>query len=97
MIFLKIFFGVWLARKNYKMQKSEFGKYRRNPVTSGRRRRIPGRKFDQIRPDPARSMARSGHIQPDPSHFGQIRPAWPESGPPATCVGGWIPGLAVFR
>jgi hypothetical protein len=35
MIFSKIFFGVWFARKNYEMQKSEFGKCCRNPATSG--------------------------------------------------------------
>jgi hypothetical protein len=31
MIFSKIFFGVWLARKNYKMRKSKFGKCCQNP------------------------------------------------------------------
>jgi hypothetical protein len=49
MIFLKIFFGIWLAQKNYKMQKSEFGKCRWNSATSGRRCRIPATKFGQIR------------------------------------------------
>jgi hypothetical protein len=106
MIFSKIFFGVWFARKNYEMQKSEFGKCRRNPATSDRRCRIPATKFvriwpkwqdscwnlpdqwlDQVisgripailarsyrnLPDPAGSMAESGHTRPDPGRFGQI-------------------------
>lgn len=93
------------------MQKSEFDKCRRNPATSGRRFRIPTRKFDRIRldqvisgriptilaksgrnlPDPAGSMAESGHIQPDPGRFGHLRPDpavsrpfWPD---PASLAG----------
>jgi hypothetical protein len=56
MSFSKIFFGVWLAQKNYKMQKSEFGKCRWNPATSGRSCWIPVRKFEQI----LAVLARSG-------------------------------------
>jgi hypothetical protein len=41
--------------KNYKMQKSEFGKCRRNSAMSDRRCRIPARKFDRIRPETSRS------------------------------------------
>jgi hypothetical protein len=70
MIFSKIFFGVWFARKNYEIQKSEFGKCRRNPATSGRRCRIPARKFDWIRP----KWLDSGRNLRNPDHFGQIRP-----------------------
>jgi hypothetical protein len=94
MIFSKIFFGVSLAQKNYKMQKSEFGKCRWNPATSGCRCRIPARKFDRIRPkwmDSGRKLPDqviSGQIRPDlwqdpwpdPNRFGQIRPTWLESG-----------------
>jgi hypothetical protein len=62
--------------KNYEMQKSEFGKCRWNPATSGRRCRIPEKKFDRI---PAGSIAESGHIRLDLGHFGQIRPnQWPD-------------------
>jgi hypothetical protein len=65
MIFSKIFFGVWFTRKNYEMQKSEFGKCRRN--------------LSDQRPDQVISgwisaiLARSSHIRPDPGRFGQIR------------------------
>jgi hypothetical protein len=70
------------------MKKSEFGKCRWNPATSGRRCRIPARKFDRIRqkwPDQVISAqiptvwARSGRNLPDPARsmagsgrFGQI-------------------------
>jgi hypothetical protein len=64
MIFSKIFFGVWFARKNYERQKSELGKCRRNPATSGRRCQIPARKFDRIRPEfgPSVTGCRHGRI-----------------------------------
>jgi hypothetical protein len=62
MIFSKIFFGVWFARKNYEMQKLEFGKCRRNPATSGRRCRILARKFDRIRLDQKPDLSRSARI-----------------------------------
>jgi hypothetical protein len=69
MIFSKIFFGVWFARKNYEMQKSEFGKCRRNPATSSRRCRIPARKFDRIRPKSSGFGRINGRIM--------SYPAWP--------------------
>jgi len=89
MIFSKIFFGVWLARKNYKMQKLEFDKCLRNPATSGRRCQIPARKFDRIRPkwpdfdqklpDPA-VLARSRLFWPDPTRAGRIPAVLAKSG-----------------
>lgn len=57
-IFSKIFIGVWFARKNYEMKKSEFGKCRRNPATSGCRCWIPAGIF-WIRSDQWSYMARS--------------------------------------
>jgi hypothetical protein len=47
MIFLKIFFGVWFARKNYEMQKSEVANVagiRQRPVAvvGFRRERLTG-------------------------------------------------------
>jgi hypothetical protein len=85
MISRKYFSVFGSHEKITKMQTSEFGKCRRNSAMSGRRCRIPARKFDRIRPkwpdygrklpDPARSMAGSGHIRPDqwpdPSRSGQ--------------------------
>jgi hypothetical protein len=77
LIFSKIFFGVWLAQKNYEMRKSEFGKCRRNPTTSGCRCWIPARLF-LIQPDSiisgqilavlARSVAGSVQILPAFDH-----------------------------
>jgi hypothetical protein len=90
MIFSTIFFDVWLAQKNYKMQKSEFDKCRRNPVAVARLR-LKTFRSQPFWPDLARSMAGSSHIQPDPSRFGQIRqestgfrPFWAD---PACLVG----------
>jgi hypothetical protein len=77
MIFSKIFFGIWLARKNYKNAKIEFGKCCWNPATFGSRCRIPARKFDRIRPkwpDSCRKLS-------DPGRFGQIRPESSRSAP----------------
>jgi hypothetical protein len=70
MIFLKIFFGVWLAQKNYERRKLEYGKCRRNPehlvaIAGFRRAGLAG-----FRPD----SSGSGHIRADLGHFGQIRP-----------------------
>jgi hypothetical protein len=83
MIFSKIFFSVWLARKNYKMQKSEFGKCHQNPATTTGFRRNSLIRFRQETfgygrnlPDPTQSMARSDHIRPfwpDPAGLAEIR------------------------
>jgi hypothetical protein len=96
-IFSKIFFGVWFARKNYKMRKYNCS---RNPATSGRCCWIPtstsGRccwiptsTFGRIRPkllDSDRTPpdhVRSGRIPVILAKFGRIHPG------PARCC--WIP------
>jgi hypothetical protein len=110
MIFLKIFFGVWLARKNYKMQKSEFGKCRRNLAMSGRRCWILARKFDRIWPQWPDQVI-FGRNLPDPAIFGWIhpnstesRPFWPELAgfqpfwpDPAGLAGIWWPASSAGR
>jgi hypothetical protein len=76
-MFSKIFSSVWFARKNYEMRKSEFAKYCRNRATSTGRCWIPTSKFGWIRPKWPDSSGLQ--IQPDPSHFVQIRlDQWPD-------------------
>lgn len=79
---MKIFFGIWLARKNYKMRKSEFDKCHRNLATSDCRCQISASTFGRIPIRLFRIWPNPGHfgqIQsdqwPNPSHFGQIQPA----------------------
>jgi hypothetical protein len=47
-IFLKIFFGIWLAQKNYDRRKSKSGYCCWNPATFGRCCLIPGSRFGCI-------------------------------------------------
>jgi hypothetical protein len=83
-IFSKIFFGVWFARKITKFENANAAGIRQACLAEpGQNCRIPAGHL-RARLDPAGSghfcrisagsVAGSGQIRPDSGHFGQIRP-----------------------